>query len=79
MNDDRFSRLESKVDVIVEKIHSIDKTLERNTASLELHIRRTDILEESMVPIKAHVTLMNNLAKIIIFAGILAAIYHNLK
>jgi hypothetical protein len=76
---EKFDKLENKIDLITEKINSIDKTLDRNTVSLEVHIKRTNLLEEELKPIKSHVALMNNLAKIIVFLGILAAIYKNLK
>lgn len=77
--DDKFKRIEDKLDTVVEKIHSIDKTLERNTTSLEYHILRTNLLEADLKPIKSHVTLMNNIFKIIIFFSIITAIYKNLK
>jgi len=44
--DKRLDKIEDKVDTIKDSIHSIDKTLQRNTNSLEYHIKRTDILDD---------------------------------
>lgn len=68
--------MNDKLDVITDKLHQIDKTLQRNTDSLEHHIRRTDALEKDvklrseqaandLKPIKAHVTFVNNMLKAI--------------
>jgi len=62
MDDDRKA---AQLDRIESRLDSIDVTLVRNTAQLEEHIRRTEILEEEIKPVKAHVSLMNNTAKII--------------
>lgn len=40
-----MEKLDNKIDAIAEKLHDIDKTLIRNTASLEHHVKRTDLLE----------------------------------
>lgn len=76
---EHWKRIEDKLDLLTDKVYSIDKTMDRNTNSLEVHIKRTEILEAEMKPVKSHVNLMNNIAKIIIFLGILAAIYKNLR
>jgi hypothetical protein len=54
--DNKFDRLENKIDLVIEKIHSIDKTLERNTVSLEEHMRRTNALELKLEPVERHVS-----------------------
>lgn len=76
---DDMKRLESKIDVLGHDLKAIDKTLLRNTLSLEDHMKRTRMIEEQLEPVKKHVDLMNNIAKIIVFIGILAAIYKNLR
>lgn len=50
---------EAKIDKILEKIHSIDITMARNTASLEAHMKRTDLLEKKLEPVENHVSLIN--------------------
>lgn len=54
---------------IYDKLNSIDKILERNTDSLEQHMKRTALLEseiESRVtPIEKHITEVNGALKLI--------------
>lgn len=57
---------------IQEQLDSIDKTLAVNTSSLKEHIRRTEILEDEIRPVKVHVQVVNTLAKI--FAAGVAAL-----
>lgn len=85
MNDIN-KRLEAKIDKLDERLDSIDKTLVKQEENLKLHMYRTDQNEilikkvfEELVPVKNHVSLMNNVAKIIVFIGIVVAIYKNLQ
>jgi hypothetical protein len=48
-----------------ERQNQMNSILERNTTLLAEHIRRTDILEAELKPVKAHVQLMNNVAKVV--------------
>lgn len=41
-------KLDSKLDLVVEKLHDINITLIRNTQSLEVHEQRTDIAEKRL-------------------------------
>lgn len=84
--DTKLNRIEDKIDKITDRLNDIDKTLVRNTADLENHMKRTEQnetmikgLQEDLKPVKSHVALMNNIAKIIVFLGVLAAIYKNLN
>lgn len=74
MDDIKFDRLESKIDSINEKIHSIDTTLAAQHESLRDHIRRTEILEEEIKPIKKHTERVSGAVAFISFLGVLAAI-----
>jgi hypothetical protein len=62
-------------DKLDERLDRIDATLIRNTVTLEEHVRRTNLLESDMKPIKRHVDLINAGAKIvsIVVAAALAA------
>ena len=51
MNDDRLSRIEAKVDSVVDRLGSIDKTLAAQHVSLKQHMRRSDALEAQVKPI----------------------------
>lgn len=69
---DQLDKIEAKVDLIEEKISSIDITLAKQAKDLEYHIYRTELAEENlslirqeMVPVKKHVALMDASLKVI--------------
>ena len=49
-------------------------TLGRLTVSVEDHVRRTNLLEEDMKPIKKHVYMVSGALKLVGLMGILAGI-----
>lgn len=63
-----------KLDDMDDKINNIDKTLVRNTASLEEHIRRTELLEGAMKPVQEHVSMMKGAAKLIGYVSVIVGI-----
>lgn len=69
----------SDVKEIKEDLNEIKTQLAVYNEQLKIHIKRTEIIEQDLVPIKSHVTLMNNIAKIIIFLGLLAGIYRSVR
>ncbi len=50
--DKRLERIEKKIDDQNEHLSSIDLTLSEQHASLDEHIRRTNMLEEDLRPVK---------------------------
>jgi molecular chaperone DnaK (HSP70) len=69
---DQLDKIEAKVDLIEEKISSIDVTLIKQAKDLEHHIYRTelaeqnlDLIRQEMVPVKKHVALMDASLKVI--------------
>lgn len=69
--DRRLDKIEDKLDIVSDKIASIDKTLAAQHVSLQEHIRRTNILENKLEPVERHVTMINGVLKAI---GLLATI-----
>lgn len=69
MQDDRLNRIESKVDKLDDHLGSIDVTLAAQHESLKLHIKRTELLEMQLEPVKKHVATVNGAIK---FIGVLA-------
>lgn len=80
-----LERLEGKLDKQQEHIHEIDKTLVRNTASLEEHMKRTEmneeaieLLREELKPVRTHVNHVEGGIKLIglvsLILGVVAAI-----
>lgn len=55
MDDHRLDRIEDKIDKLSEHLGKIDSTLAAQHISLDHHIKRTDLLEEQVAPIKRHV------------------------
>jgi hypothetical protein len=64
-------RMEDKIDKLHENITEILVVLERNTASLDYHIKRTDMLEAKVEHVDKHVKMVNGAMKLI---GVLATI-----
>lgn len=69
---DQLDKIETKVDMIEERISSIDVTLAKQAKDLEHHIYRTelaeqnlDLIRQEMVPVKKHVALMDAGLKVI--------------
>jgi hypothetical protein len=48
-----------------EKLDVYNANLERLTVTVEEHVRRTNLLESQLKPIKAHVDFINTLAKLV--------------
>lgn len=54
-----------KVDLIDSRIDTIDRTLSVNTSILGEHIRRTELLERHMEPVRNHLLKMSLISKIL--------------
>ncbi len=59
MSDDRLERIENKLDKVVDEIGIIKTTLAVNTDSLVHHIKRTDLLQTEMGPMRDHLAQAN--------------------
>lgn len=68
------TRLEQKIDQIVEKIGTISITLVAQHVTLKEHIKRTEILEAQMEPIKKHVAMVHGALKLIGVVSVLISI-----
>lgn len=75
---DHLIRLENKIDKLDTKLSRVDVTLAAQHVSLKDHIRRTELLEEDMKPVKAHVTKVKGalalLGAVTAVAGIAAVV-----
>ena len=63
-NNEKLDRLDERLDSVDQRLASIDSTLVKNTVLLDEHIRRTNLLESELRPIKKHVEFINHIAKI---------------
>lgn len=73
-DDKRLERIEHKVDDVSDHLASIDITLKGQHVSLRDHIRRTEILEKELAPIKKHVYMVKGAAALIGLLATIAAI-----
>lgn len=76
MSDDkRLERIEKKIDDSNEHLSSIDITLAEQHISLREHVRRTNLLEQEIRPIKVHVSRVEGALKLLaIMASLIALI-----
>lgn len=68
------NKLESKIDKIQISISRIDKHLEVYNAQLQIHIKRSDMLERKFEPVERHVHFINGLVKLAAAIATLTAI-----
>lgn len=63
--NERFDRLEEKIDGIKDEMSKTNVILAKNTESLEYHIKRTDLLESKVSHIEGHVKMMQGATKVV--------------
>lgn len=71
---DQLGRIETKLDKITDKLSSLDITTAQQQVTLNDHIRRTEILEGEVIPLKKHVDMVSGALKLIALAGTVAII-----
>jgi archaellum component FlaC len=71
---DGLSRIEDKVDKIADRVGSIDITLAAQHEVLKDHVRRTEILELEIKPLKAHMNMIQGALKLIGLAATIAGV-----
>ncbi len=74
MYDNRFDKLEVKIDKLDERLDRIDVTLAKQNECLETHIKRTNLLEKEIEPIKAMQQQVLGVGKLLGVLSILAVI-----
>lgn len=66
-DSDRLTRIEDKVDVLGTRLSSIDSTLSAQHVSLKDHIRRTELLEQEIIPLKQRDAAISVMIKLLLF------------
>lgn len=69
-----LAKVETKLDKIDDSITRIDITLARQSEILDVHVKRTNILEDSLKPIERHVNMVQGAIKLILILGTIAGI-----
>lgn len=79
--EDQFAYLVAKIEAVLGRVHSIDRTLVRQEQSLADHIRRTELAEESIKmlrtdfkPVQKHIYMVNGILKFIGFLTVVASL-----
>jgi cytochrome c-type biogenesis protein CcmH/NrfG len=65
-------------DLLAKLDHQMDdmnETLIKHDANLAEHMRRTELLEEQIVPVKKHVDMMQGVAGFVALLALIATIY----
>ncbi len=71
MNGAPMERIDEKLDRIDQRLDDIEKNLAVNNTLLEYHIKRTDMLEEEVKPLKGHVLKAQG---VLVFIGVLSTL-----
>jgi hypothetical protein len=74
----RQSETNKRLEEIERLLASLDKTLALNTAHLDEHIRRTEILEDQIQPVTKHVEQMRGAGKLLAILALIAGTIHYL-
>lgn len=69
-----MSKIEEKLDKIQEDVTEIKTHLAVYNSQLEIHIKRSDLLEAKIVPIEKHVNMVSGAIKLITILATIAAI-----
>jgi uncharacterized membrane protein YheB (UPF0754 family) len=74
--DSKLEKMNEKLDAIVAKQGEMNITLVRLTDSVEVHVKRSDLLEErvdllagDLKPVEDHVTMVNGALKFLVYLG----------
>lgn len=70
----QLDRIEAKIDDLDSRVDSVDKTLVSQHEQLVMHIKRTELLELALDPVKAHVEQIRGAGKLLAIIVALAAI-----
>ncbi len=71
---DILKRLEDKIDKIDSRLDNVDITLAKQSVVLEVHVKRTNLLEEAIKPLSVHVSMINGALKLLGVLAMVAAI-----
>lgn len=67
--ENKINHIKTQVDEIKSDLTEIKVTMAVNTASLETHIKRTDLLQTMVEEFKDHMLLVNTTIKVVIAFG----------
>lgn len=62
---EELQKIELKIDKLDTKLDSVDTHLAVYNEQLKIHIKRTELIEQDLLPIKAHVHQLKGAAKLV--------------
>lgn len=71
---DKMDGLDGKIDKMDTRLDSVDITLAKQSVILDEHVKRSNMLEAQMEPVKKHVTMVNGVLKFLGIVSILLGI-----
>lgn len=74
MEDYKYDKLDAKLDKLDSRLDSIDITLARQCDSLEMHIKRTDLLEEEVKPLRKFMLQILGVGKFLALVSLILTI-----
>lgn len=74
MEDRRDNRLNDKIDEIIDKLASINVSIAKMEVDVAHHIKRTDLLEEQVEPMKKHADELAGVIKFLKISGVIVGI-----
>jgi hypothetical protein len=77
--DEPFKTLDSKLDLLDERLDSVDKTLVKQHEQLKYHIQRTNILESKLEPVEKHVAMVSGAIKLLMIVAALVGILAGIR
>ena len=70
----KFESIDQNLVRVEERLNGMDKTLVKQEENLKEHMKRSDMLEAQLEPVKRHVSLVESVFKIVGAIGVLVAI-----
>lgn len=72
--DNRFDKLEEKLDKLDNRLDGVHVTLVKQHSSLAEHMRRTELLENALIPVKEQQAQIIGAGKLVAMLGVIASI-----
>lgn len=79
MSEKRFDKIDATLEKLDSRLDNVDVTLAKQHVSLEEHMRRSDLLEEKMKPVEAHVAMVNGVFKFLGIASLIVGLIAGIK
>lgn len=74
VEDRRDQRIPNKLDEIIDKLNGVNISIARIEVDVAHHIKRTDLLEQQVEPMKKHADELAGVVKFLKLAGVIIAL-----